>query len=130
LPGWVTVSAWIFAAAGTTANLANQLSALIIFNYPNYDPKPWHVASFMWIFILTPLVFNLCFRKLLNTFETIGGIIHIVFFVVTIVTLTTLAERSTTDFVFKTIVTGVSGWTNPGICFGIGLLTVVNPLTG
>ena len=129
-PGWVTVSAWMFTAAGATASLANQLSALIIFNHPNYDPKSWHIAFFMWAFILIPLIFNLFFRKLLNTFETIGAILHVTFFIATIVTLSVLAEHSTTDFVFKTIVTDVSGWSNPGISFGIGLLTVVLPLAG
>ena len=84
----------------------------------------------MWAFILIPLVFNLYFRKLLNTFETIGGILHVVFFIVTIITLAALAQRSTTDFVFKTLVTDVSGWTNPAVSFGIGLLTVVFPVAG
>jgi choline transport protein len=120
----------MFTAAGATASLANQMSALIIFNHPNYNSEQWHMAALMWGFILIPLVFNLFFRKLLNTFETVAAILHVVFFFATIVTLTVLAERSTNDFVFKTIVTGVSGWTNPGISFGIGLLTVVLPLAG
>ncbi len=120
----------MFTAAGATASLANQLSALIIFNHPNYNQQSWHMAFFMWAFILIPLVFNLFFRKLLNTLETVGAVLHVVFFISTIVTLTVLAQRSTTDFVFKTIVTDVSGWTNPGVSFGIGLLTVALPLAG
>jgi len=103
---------------------------MIIFNNPNYNPASWHTAMIMWAFILIPLVFNLYFRKLLNTFETIGGILHVVFFIVTIITLAALAQRSTTDFVFKTLVTDVSGWTNPAVSFGIGLLTVVFPVAG
>jgi hypothetical protein len=75
-------------------------------------------------------VANFYFKRLLNTLETIGGILHVVFFIVTIVVLTVLAQRSTTDFVFKTLVTGVSGWTNPGVSFGIGLLTVIFPVAG
>ena len=129
-PGWITISAWMFTAASFTANLANQVSALIIFNHPNYDSKPWHIALIMWAFILLPLIFNLYFRELVNTFETVGAILHVVFFIASITALTTLAKRSTTDFVFKTLITGVSGWTNPGVSFGIGLLTVVIPLTG
>jgi len=128
--GWITVSAWLFAAATGPAILANILSALIIFNNPNYNPAGWHIGMIMWVFILIPLVFNLYLRKVLNTFETIGGILHVVFFIVSIITLTTLAQRSTTGFVFKTLVTGVSGWTNPGVSFGIGLLTVVFPVAG
>jgi len=128
--GWITVTAWWFAAADTSANLANIVTAMAIFNNPNYSPQRWHTAMIMWAFILIPVVFNLYFRKVLNTLETMGGILHIVFFIVTIITLTVLAQRSTTDFVFKTLVTGVSGWTNRGVSFGIGLLTVVFPVAG
>ena len=84
----------------------------------------------MWAFIIIPVVFNLYFRKVLNTLETLGAILHIGFFIATIITLTVLAQHSTTDFVFKTLVTGVSGWTNRGASFGIGLLTVVFPVAG
>lgn len=128
--GWLSLSAWWFATASGPAALANMISALAIFNSPNYSPKSWHIAMIMWPFILIPLVSNIYFRKVLNFFELIGAIIHVVFFLITIVTLTSLARRSTTDFVFKTLVTGVSGWTNPGVSFGIGLLTVVFPLAG
>ena len=130
ISGWITIGAWVFAAASAPANLANQVSALIIFNNPNYNPKSWHRAMIMWAFIFIPLVFNLYFRIVLNTLESIGGIIHVVFFIVTIIVLTVLAQRSTSDFVFKTLVTGGSGWTNPGISFCLGLLTVVFPLAG
>ena len=106
------------------------MSALIIFNNPSYNAARWHMALYMMAFTLIPLVFNLYFRHILNTLETIGGVLHVVFFIVTIVTLGTMAQRSTTDYVFKTITTGISGWTNPGISFGIGLLTVIFPLAG
>jgi choline transport protein len=128
--GWITVSAWVFVSAAGPAILANTVSALVIFNYPNYDPANWHTTMIMWAFIIIPLVLNIFFRKVLNTFETLGGILHIVFFIVSIIIQVTLARRSTTDFVFKTIVTDVSGWTNPGVTFGIGLLTVVYPVAG
>jgi choline transport protein len=62
--------------------------------------------------------------------EAAGGILHLVFFIATIATLSAMTERSTTEFVFKTITTGLSGWSNPGVSFGIGLLTAVFPLAG
>lgn len=130
MSGWITVSAWLFAAASGPANLANIVSAIIIFNNPDYNPARWHTALIMWGFILVPLIFNLYFRKLLNIMETTGGILHVVFFIVNIITLAVLARRSSVDFVFKTLVTGVSGWTNPGISFCLGLLTVVFPVAG
>ena len=78
----------------------------------------------MWLFILAPLFINLWFKKVLNVIETAGGIIHVVFFIVSIITLAALARRSTNEFVFETLVDDISGWTNPGVAFGIGLLPV------
>ena len=78
----------------------------------------------MWAFILIPLVANIYFRKILNFFETLGAILHVLVFIVSIITLAAMARRSSTDFVFNTLLTGASGWTNPGVSFGIGLLSV------
>jgi hypothetical protein len=84
----------------------------------------------MWIFIIAPLVFNLYIRRLVNTLETIGAIFHVTFYIASIVTLAALAKRSTNQFVWQTIVTDISGWTNPGVSFGLGLLTMTVPLAG
>jgi MFS superfamily sulfate permease-like transporter len=102
----------------------------MIFNGESYVYHRWHTALLMWIFTLVPLVFNIWFKKLVNIMETIGIIIHVVAFIVSIITLASLAERSTNDFVWNTIVNDISGWTNKGAAFGIGLLTMVNSLIG
>lgn len=83
----------------------------------------------MWAFIIGPVICNLFLRRVLNTLETIGGICHVLFFVISIAVLATLAERSTTDFVFNTLTRDVSGWSNPGIAWSLGLLTTVFPIT-
>lgn len=51
-------------------------------------------------------------------------------FTASIVTLVVLAEHSSIGYVFRTLTTDVSGWTNPPVAWGIGLLTVTYPLTG
>lgn len=84
----------------------------------------------MWMFTIIPLIFNIWFKRVVNAIETVGIILHVTFYIVTIVTLVALAKRSTNDFVWNTIVHDISGWTNPGAAFGIGLLTAVNSLIG
>lgn len=128
--GWLTVSAWLFAAASNPANLANIVTALTIFNREDYVYHRWHTAMLMWLFTIVPFVFNLWIKKVVNTMETTGVIVHVVFFIVSITTLAALAQRSTDGFVFNNIVHDISGWTNPGVAFGIGLLTVMSPLVG
>lgn len=129
-PGWLTIFAWTFALATGPANLANIVTALIIFYKDDYVYHSWHTALLMWLFTITPLIFNLYFRRLLNTFETIGAFIHVVFFIVTITTLAVLAQRSTNAYVWKTIVNDQSGWTNPTVVWGIGLLPMTFPIVG
>jgi choline transport protein len=103
---------------------------MIIFNKDDYVHHNWHTAMLMWLFIVVPLVFNLYFKRLLNTFETIGGVTHVVFFIVSIATLTVLARHSTNQYVWQTVVNDISGWTNPGVSWGLGLLTMTVPLVG
>jgi hypothetical protein len=128
--GWLTVSAWTINCAGLPAIIANNIIGLALFHYENYQPKPWHTTLMMWGLIMVPFLLNLWFRQLLNVFELLGGIFHIVFFIASIITLIVLARHSSVDFVFNTLTSGQSGWTNPGVSWGIGLLTLTFAISG
>lgn len=80
--------------------------------------------------MLVPFTFNLWFRKVLDTFEMTGGIIHIGLFIVFIVVLIVFGPRSDTDFVFKTLIWKDSGWESPGVSWGLGLLSMTFSVTG
>lgn len=121
--------AWIANVGASLSILANMVQGLISFHVPTYEPQRWHGTLLMLAFILAPLLCNLVLRRILNTLETIGGICHVLFFIVVITVLSTLAQRSTTDFVFKTLTHDVSGWSDPGVAWCLGLLTTVFPIT-
>ncbi|KAH6677107.1 amino acid/polyamine transporter I [Halenospora varia] len=127
--GWITIFAWITVTAASPAYLSNIVTGLVIFNYPEYEPQRWHGTLIMWGFVVIPVFWNFYFRKMLNTLEMIGGICHVLFFVVSIITLVVLAERSPASFVFNNLWDEFSGWTNPGVAFSIGLITVTFPIT-
>jgi choline transport protein len=120
----------MIAAAGPPAIIANIITALAVFNYDSYTPKGWHTMLMMWALIIVPFIFNLWFRKLLNAFETVGGLCHFGFFVISIITLAVLAERSSNEFVFETLTHGQSGWENLGVTWGLGLLTITFSVNG
>ncbi|PVI00793.1 amino acid transporter [Periconia macrospinosa] len=130
IQGWLTLFAWVAGLAAGPALMAETIMGMAAFNYPNYTPHPYQYTLLMWALIIVPFVFNLFFRKLLNPFELIGGLCHFLFFIVAIVTLAVLAERSTPQFVFQTLTEGLSGWSDPGVQWGIGLLTVTYAVTG
>jgi choline transport protein len=80
--------------------------------------------------MVMPFVFNLWFRKLLDAFEIIGGILHIILFIVFIVVLIVFGPRSSPDFVFNSLISDASGWQNAGVSWGLGLLTVTFSVSG
>jgi hypothetical protein len=41
-----------------------------------------------------------------------------------------MASRSTSEFVWTTLINDVSGWENHCVAFSIGLLTVTFPISG
>ncbi|KAG9229523.1 amino acid/polyamine transporter I [Amylocarpus encephaloides] len=127
--GWITVWAWITATAASPAYLSNIVTGLAIFNYPEYEPQRWHGTLIMWGFVIIPVVWNFWFRRMLNTLEMIGGICHVIFFIVSVTTLAVLAERSSASFVFNTIWDEFSGWDNKGVAFSLGMVTVTFPIT-
>ncbi|KAF2750888.1 amino acid transporter [Sporormia fimetaria CBS 119925] len=130
LQGWLTTFAWVLSCVAPLSFLALITQTLIGFWDLTYQPKPWHVTLIMWAFLVAAIVCNLFLRKILNTLETIGGICHVVFFIVIIAVLATLGGRSSPSFVFGTVVSDVSGWNNSGVSFHIGLLAVILPLFG
>ncbi|KAF2747896.1 amino acid transporter [Sporormia fimetaria CBS 119925] len=128
--GWVTTFAWLVQPAAWTSYLAYQTQALISFHNPEFIASGWHTTLIMWAYISAAVVCNLYLRRILNVFETIGGICHVLFWVTCIIVLTTLANRSSPTFVFTKVTTGLTGWNNPGLCFQIGLMNQLLGLAG
>ncbi len=127
--GWMTVFAWVTATAASPAYLAQGAQALIALNNPDYVPHSWHTTLLMCAFVIPPVAANLWFKKILNPMETIGAIGHGAFWIVTMITLGVAGARSSNSFVWGTLTNDRSGWTQPGVAFGIGLLPIAFPLT-
>lgn len=81
--------------------------------------------------MLIPFMFNLWFRKVLDSFEISGGVLHIIMFVVYMAVLLALSTRTTdSDTVFRNLTWEASGWNNKGVSFGLGMLPATFALTG
>jgi amino acid transporter len=109
--------------------MSNTLTGLIVFNDPTFEPKDWHATVFLIAFLVIPLILNLYLRSIINWLETIGGLLHVIFFVGIVATLCTLSKRSTPEFVFKNLHTD-AGWENPGVAFSIGMLALTTSIGG
>lgn len=100
------------------------------FDNENYVPKRWHTSLVMIAVMILPILCNLWFRKVLAPFQATGGVLHVGLFVVFIAVLIATGTRSDSNFVFKTLTTDVSGWTNPGVSWSLGLLSATFSVTG
>ena len=127
--GWMTVFAWITTTTASPAYLAQGAQALISLNNPGYEPQRWHTTLLMCAFVVPPVVANLWFKRILVWMETVGAVGHGVFWGVTMITLGVAGSKSSDRFVWGTLTNDVSGWTQPGVAFGIGLLPIAFPIT-
>ena len=109
---------------------AQAVQGLIILNSDTYVPKRWHSTLLMWAFLTIPVLCNVFGRKLLKAVEIVGGVLHVIFFIVTVTTLAVMSERSTAKFVFTESFFGHSGWNNQGVEWCLGLLSITSVLTG
>jgi choline transport protein len=80
--------------------------------------------------IFLPFFCNIWFRKFLNGIELVGGILHVVLFIVVVAVLIAYGERNSPEYVFKTLIDDVSGWNNSSVSWGLGLLTVTFSVSG
>lgn len=127
--GWMTVFAWVTCAAASPAYLAEGVQALMLLNDESYVPQAWHTTLLMCAFVLPPVAANLWFKEILNPMETVGALGHGAFWIASMILLGVTGARSSNAFVWKNITNDVSGWTSPGISFGIGLLPIAFPIT-
>jgi choline transport protein len=124
------VFAWIATCAQPAFLLGTTIQGVIILNADTYVPERWHGTLLAWSVLAIPVACNIFARRALAPLEIIGGVTHIVFLLVFVITLLVMAPRSTASFVFTQTITGLSGWSNVGVQWNIGLLSAVFPLSG
>ena len=129
MQGWVTVFAWQATATSVVYLTATQIQGLMILNYETYTPKRWHGTLLMWAVTAVMFVTNVWGIRLLPIIELIAGICHVLFFIMTLITLVVLVPHSSPKFVFTDFING-GGWSSDGLSWCIGLLTVVYCFVG
>lgn len=128
--GWITVFAWIAVCAQVCFLEGTILQGLIILNDDNYIPKQWHGTLLAWAILFLPIICNIFARRIMAPLEILGGILHIVLFVVFVAVLVSLSPHSSAKFVFTDTITNLSGYSSPGVSWCIGLLSAAFPLAG
>ncbi|KAH1310456.1 hypothetical protein KXX47_006456 [Aspergillus fumigatus] len=129
MQGWITVFGWQAAVTSISFLVATQIQGLIILNRPEYEPQRWHGTLLMWAVMLFSLSINVFAVRILPFLQLLGGLMHVVFFIVLIVPLVLLSPRSTPEFVFTELL-NQGGWSSDGVSWCLGMLTVTYCFTG
>jgi choline transport protein len=124
------VFAWIATCAQPAFLLGTTIQGLIVLNDQSYIYERWHGTLLAWALFAIPVLVNIFARRLLPSIEYIGAFTHIAFFIAWVAILTLNAPISSTNFVFDTNSFGLSGWSNEGVQWCVGLLSAVFPLSG
>ncbi|RLL97436.1 hypothetical protein CFD26_106440 [Aspergillus turcosus] len=123
MQGWITVFGWQAAVTSICFLVATQIQGLIILNHPEYTPQRWQGTLIMWAVMLFSFTINVFAVRILPFLQVLGGLMHVVFFIVLVVPLVLLSPRSTPDFVFTQLL-NQGGWSSDGISWCLGMLTV------
>ncbi|KAI1268033.1 putative amino acid permease [Xylariaceae sp. FL1019] len=128
--GWITTFTRIAVTASVAFLAAAMLQGLIILNYPEtYVPHLWHGTLIYWAVSLVVLFINIFGMRIFPYIETLGLILHVIFFFALLVPLIHLAPRSSVDFVFNSFANN-GGWKSDVVSWLIGLLTSTYSLSG
>ncbi len=84
----------------------------------------------MWAFSVVPFVCNVYARKSFKAIELVGGVLLLVFYIITVATLVAKGPQKDAGFVFTESFFGYSGWDSEGIQWCIGMLSITSVLSG
>ncbi|GKU08632.1 hnm1-choline permease [Fusarium langsethiae] len=129
LMGWMCVLGWQTSCASSAFIAGTQIQGLVVLNYPEYVPKPWHGTLLTIAVAAFSVVFNTLLARKLPLIEATVLVIHIFAFFGILVTLWVLSPRADATAVFTEFTDG-GGWGSIGGSTLVGILAGVLPLLG
>ncbi|KAK5194141.1 hypothetical protein LTR99_005628 [Exophiala xenobiotica] len=129
IQGWVTITGWVAAIASVCFLIATMIQGLAVLNYSGYEPKRWHATLIMIAFAGISTIGNTFGKKLLPLWETLGGVLHVLFFFLVMIGILATSDKTSNHDVWGTFING-GGWNSDGVSFCLGFLTPAFALAG
>lgn len=99
-----------------------MIQAMAVLNYSDYEPQRWHATLIMIAFSAVASLGITFGKKLLPIWETIGGLLHVLFFLIIFIAILATSTKAGDADVWTTFI-NAGGWGNDGVSFCIGFLT-------
>jgi choline transport protein len=125
-----SVIAWQALTASASYLSATALQGLVINARPSYTPERWHGTLLVIVVILVCLVFNTFFSKGLPHVETAILSLHIVLFIIVLVTMVVMSPTKSSNAEVWTLFLSEGGYESKGLSFFVGLITPVFAFAG
>ncbi|KAH8660379.1 amino acid/polyamine transporter I [Xylariales sp. PMI_506] len=129
LMGWFCVLAWQTGCASNAYLAGTIIQGLLVLNYPQYSPEPWHGTVLMIAVAVFAVMFNLLLSRKLPLMEGMVLVVHIFGFFGILITLLVLSPRSSAEEIFTTFSDG-GGWGSLGASTLIGMNSALGSLLG
>ncbi|EEY22506.1 conserved hypothetical protein [Verticillium alfalfae VaMs.102] len=129
LMGWMCVLGWQTSCASSAYISGTQIQGLMVLNYPDYVPQPWHGTLLTIAIAAFSVLFNTILARKLPLIEALVLIIHIFGFFGILVTLWVLSPRAEPKAVFTEFFDG-GGWGSLGGSALVGITAGILPLLG
>lgn len=130
IQGWLVTWAWIVSAAVLPYYTASQILGISTLFHPEYISQGWHVYFVAAAFMIIPIMANVYARGALKWIELVGGVCHLVAYIVITAVLWAAAPTNTTSFVFSQPSDVSTGWSNSAVRTMLGMQATLLPLSG
>jgi amino acid transporter len=105
------------------------VQALLVVNYPDYEPTAWQGTLFVFAMVLVLFIVNIWGAPVWALIQNGLMVLHILFFLVVIIVLWVMAPHQSAKAVF-TEFSNEGGWSSMGLSILVGQITAIYSLLG
>jgi len=127
--GWMSTLSWQAGNASGSFLTGTIIQALLIVNYPDYNPTNWQGTLFVFAMVLIVYVVNIWGAQLWPKIQNGLMVMHVMAFLVVIIVLWVMAPHQPASNVF-TGFTNEGGWNSMGLSLMVGQITAIYALLG
>ncbi|KAH8665012.1 amino acid transporter-like protein [Tricladium varicosporioides] len=122
--GWMSTLGWLASVSSSVFVLTTLVQAIVQVANAKFSFPAWQYTLIMLAFLIITIGFNTWGAKILPMLETISLFGHLIGFLVTIITILSLAPKNSAKQVFTEVVNN-SGWENMGASLLIAQVSVL-----
>lgn len=127
--GWMSTLSWQAGNASGSYLTGTIIQALIIINYPDYEPQRWQGTLLVFAMVLLLYIINVFASDLWARVQNGLLILHVLAFLAVIITLWVMAPHQSAKAVF-TDFSNFGGWSSTGLALMVGQITAIYSLLG